>query len=289
MAETLLADVNDQIQKFWSPMFMDELLESTILPSLVNRDYEGDLKKQGDTVKVSQIKRPTGETKDVGVDANTFTPEKLTTAQVEVKAEKRFIASFEFEDLVDLQSQIQGDSSEIRQALLESIDIQLNDYLYGLLAPVGGPKTGVANFDASELNSARKLASKRKWAKMKGWWCLYDPEYGEDLRADTTITSGDFGSADKPVVGGEIVEKRFGFNMVEDNSAGLAANYGVGGDGAALLFHPDFLYLVMQQAPRFKVSDQHSNNKFGYTISVDMVGGAKIGLEGDVKHQLVVN
>ena len=287
---TLLADVQDQIQKFWSPLFMPELLEDTILPSLVNREYEGDLKEMGDTVKVSQIKRPAGQTKTVGVDANTFTPEKMVTEQVEVKAEKRFIASFEFEDLVMLQSQIKSENSSIRQALLESIDIQLNNYLYGLVAPAA-PQiiTGVTNFNASQLNSNKKIASKQKWAKKAGLWTLYSPEYGETLRADTVITSGDFGSGDKVSIGGEVVEKRYGFNMAEDNSAGLETLMGLGADGAALTFHPDFMYLVMQQQPRFKVSDLHSNEKFGFVISVDMVGGAKIGLEGDVKHILTQN
>jgi len=50
MSATLLSDVSQQVQKFWSPMFMDELMESTLLASLVNKEYQGDLKRGGDTV-----------------------------------------------------------------------------------------------------------------------------------------------------------------------------------------------------------------------------------------------
>ena len=119
MALTELADVQEQVQKFWSPLFVAELIESNPLVALVNRDYEGEIRVGGDTVRVSQIKRPSGETKVIGAAGdNEFTPEKLVTAYVDVKADRRFVASFEFEDLVELQSQIGAQDSAIRQALL---------------------------------------------------------------------------------------------------------------------------------------------------------------------------
>jgi hypothetical protein len=48
---TLLADVSDQVKEVWSDMFMDELMQTTLLPSLVNKDYEGEINVKGDTVK----------------------------------------------------------------------------------------------------------------------------------------------------------------------------------------------------------------------------------------------
>lgn len=289
MATTELADVADQIQQFWSPLFVAELIESNPIVALLNRDYDGQIKKGGDTVRVSQIKRPVGETKVIGAagDSN-FTPEALQTAFVDVKADRRFIASFEFEDLVELQSQIGDKDSEIRMALVESVNIQLNDYIYSLVAPaVSNIFTTVVTLTAADLSAYRRIAGKEKWSKVKSWYGLLSPDYYGDIMDDTKLTSTDYVN-DQPTVGGEVVTRRYGFNIIEDNSDALAGLAAVSGD-AGIFFHPDFMYLVMQMEPRFKVSDLHSNNKFGFVISLDMIGGAKIGLEGDVKHITVIN
>mgnify|MGYP003424602945 CR=1 FL=1 len=72
MTATLIQDVQDQVQKFWSPMFEDQLKEQTLLPSLVSKKYQGEIKKGGDTVRVSQINRPTAQIRDIGVNSDSF-------------------------------------------------------------------------------------------------------------------------------------------------------------------------------------------------------------------------
>jgi hypothetical protein len=44
------------------------------------------------------------------------------------------------------------------------------------------------------------------------------------------------------------------------------------------------MYLVMQEMPTFKLSDLHSNKQHGYLLSVRLIVGAKLGIDGDVKH-----
>ena len=53
MALTELADVQNQIKKYWSDLFMPELRESNPLLALVDKTYDGEIKRQGDTVTVS--------------------------------------------------------------------------------------------------------------------------------------------------------------------------------------------------------------------------------------------
>lgn len=290
MASTGLTQVADQIQTFWSPLFMKELRESQLLGALVNKDYEGEIKQLGDTVRVSQINAPSGSLKTAGVDADSFDSDLLTTTKVDVKADKRAVASFEFQDLVQLQSQIGAEDSEIRQSLLFAVQKKINDYLFTLVNPsTSSPDhliTGVTDFNASQLNSCRKLASQAKWMREKGWWALLDPSYYSDLLNAQTLTSSDYVGDERPVVGGQIANQRFGFNLLEDNSDGMSSlsAAGPGGEDAALLFHPDFMHLVMQAGPSFKISDLHPTKKFGYVISVDIVFGAKLGISGNVKH-----
>lgn len=279
MSTTLLANVNDQIQKFWSPMFMKELRESLLLGAMVNKEFSGDLKNLGDTVKVSQIIAPNGELRTAGIDADSFDSEQLASTQVEVKADKRAVASFEFDDLVQLQSQIGAQDSEIRTSLMFAIEKQINNYLFSLVNPsTSSPDhllNSVSTMDAAQLSAIRVLMAKAKWEKSKGWWGLLSPEYYQNVLDATTLVSKDYVGDETPVVGGQIVNKRYGINLMEDNSRN---------GKRALFFHPDFMYMVMQQAPRFKLSDLHSNHKFGYVLSIDLIFGAKIGISGPVKH-----
>lgn len=284
MVQTRIEDVQDQVQMWWSPLFVAELIESTPIIALLNRDYDGEIKNGGDTVRVSQIKRPVGETKTIGVAGDSdFTPEVLVTAKVDVKADKRFIAAFDFSDLVELQSQIGSQDSAIRQAMLEAVQIQVNNYVYSLVAPVAGNIfTSIDPLTAEDVRGYRAKAGKLKWDKSKAWYGLLEPFYYSELMGDTTLASTDFVN-DQPTVGGEIVTRRYGFNIIEDNSDGLITLSPIS-EKAGIFFHPDFMYLVMQRGATFKVSDNHSNNNFGFKISVHMIGGAKIGIEGDLKH-----
>lgn len=292
MSATLLADVSEQVQKFWSPIFMDELRESLLLGSLVNKEYQGEIKALNDTVYVSQINAAEGELRTAGVDADSFTSEKLTTSRIGVSANKRAVASFEMEQLVDLQSQIGAQQSKIREALLFGAMKQINTYLYSKVAPSSAAPdhilSGSATMDASKILEIRMAASKAKWLK-DSWYLLMDPSYYNDVLNATTLTSGDYVD-DKAVVGGQVVTRRFGFNMIEDNSDGiLTLSPASAGAECGLAFHPDFLHLVMQTQPAFKVSDLHSNNKFGYLISVDLIFGAELGIAGSKKHIQIYN
>lgn len=290
MTVTDTAAVANQIQTFWSELFMQELRETHLLPTVVNKDYEGEISSGGgDTVRVSQIVAAQGENRTIGVDADAFSPEGLQTVKVDVKADKRAVASFKFHDLAYLQSQIGKKDSEVRAALLHGLGRQINNYLYSLVAPsTSSPDhsiSGVSDLNATALSGVRVLAGQARWSRNKPWIGLLDPTYYGDVMDDTTLSSSDF-TDDKPIVGGQIAQPRYGFNLFEDNTDGLISHLTAGTAGSgdkAIFFHPDFMHLVMQTQPRFKVSDLHANEKFGFVISVDIVYGAVMGIDGDKK------
>lgn len=279
MAVTSLAEVQYQIQKYWSPLFSKQLRESLLLGSLVNKQYQGSIARQGDTVRVSQINAPNGQLLTVGTDADSFASEAISTSYVDIVADKRAVASYEFQDLVELQSQIQGNDPEVMAAMNYAVGKQINDYLYSLVSPsTSSPDhliNSITDFNASQLAACRVLAAQAKWPQDGRWYALLDPQYYGDQMNATTLTSSDYGASDAPVISGQIAMKRFGFNILEDNSR--SADYG-------LLFHPDFMHLVMQQEAQVKISDMHSQKKFGYVMSVDIVFGAKLGIDGAKKH-----
>lgn len=288
-APSKLEDVQNQVMQFWSPMFMQELREQTLLAGLVNREYEGEIKKMGDTVRVSQVNKPQGQLLSIDKTgaahtADSFDTEAVQLVNVDVKADKRAVAAYEMEDLIALQSQIQEERSEIRDSLRSAVEEQINDYLYSLSAPSAAApdhqRNGVATYDASELLAVRELAAEAKWRKDKPWWLLMSPQYYSDLLNAQTLTSSDFVGGDQPVVAGQIVSQRYGFSILEDNSRT---------GQTALAFSPDYLLMVMQRGAQFKVSDLHSQKKFGYVLSVDVIFGAKLGINGDIKHIVTSN
>jgi hypothetical protein len=279
MTATNLNDVQYQIQKYWSPLFTKELREKLLLGSLVNKSYQGAIARQGDTVRVSQINAPTGQLLTVGVDADSFASEAVSSSYLDIKCDKRAVASYEFMDLVELQSQISRENSEVMASLRYALDKQINDYLYSLVAPsTSAPDHdvgSVTDFNASQLGAVRVLAAQAKWSMEPGWYGLLSPQYYQDQLNATTLVSSDYGAADAPTVGGMFGLKRFGFNLIEDNSRN--GDYG-------LFLHPDFMHMVMQQEAQIKISDMHAQKKFGIVMSVDIVFGAKLGINGAVKH-----
>lgn len=293
MSATLLSDVTNQVQKFWSPLFMDELIDKGALPALVSKEYEGEIKKGGDTVYVSQLNTPTADTKTIGTDAESFSSQKMSTSRISIQANKRITASFEVEDVLDIQSQLDQANPKLRQALVDSVLIALNNYLYTIVSPsTSAPDHSIASvsdMNKSQLVALRILAGQAKWKK-DGWYGLLDASYYGDVLADTTLTSSDYDGGDLPMVAGQVVKPRMGFNLIEDNSDGiLTLSPASAGADVGLFFHPDFMHLVMQKQPTFKISDLHSNKQHGYLISVDLIVGAALGVDGANKHIVVYN
>lgn len=290
MALTDLAVVANQVQTRWSPIFSKELRASKPLLEVTNKDYIGEIKEQGDTVRVSQIQAATGELLTVGgsgsQDANVINSEQMSLQNVDVKADKLATASFEIASLAQLQSQLASPEgqSEIRAALLEGVSKQMNDYLWSLTNPSTSSPDHLINsksaLAASDMSDFRTLAAKAKWLKNKPWYALFNPDYYGDILDAQTLTSKDYVGDEAPVVGGEIVNKRYGFNIVEDNSRNGAKG---------LLFHPDYMILCVQQEATWKLSDLHAVKKRGYLLTVDVIFGAKLGIDGNKKHIYVTS
>jgi len=293
---TTVLEVTNQIQKYWAPMFTQELRESHLLPSLVNKSYDGDLKNEGDTVYVSQVNAATGQLLTVGANADEFQAEAVSMSRVAVTANKRAVASYKISDLAKIQSQLDSHDSELRQSLMFAMGKQINNYLYSLVAPsTSNPDHSIASvtdFNASQLAALRLLAAKAKWPKDGRWYLLADPTYYSDLMNAQTLVSSDYGASDAPTIGGQIALQRFGFNILEDNSdgiyAGISPTVGASAD-CALAFHPDFMHMVTQTEVQVKLSDLHPLGQFGYLLSVDLVFGAALGINGNVKHIEVYN
>jgi len=279
MASTNLTDIQYQVQKYWSPVATKQLRESLLLGSIVNKDYSGEIRKGGDTVRVYSVNAPTATTKTVGtVDSNTFAPSAISTAYVDVKADKHVTAAFEFADEVELMSLIDRENPEVMASLVFAVEKAVNAALYAALVPSAAAPdhqiSGVTDLNSTQLLAVRKLAAQAKWDMSKGWFGLLDPSYYSDVLASQTLVSSDFGAADTPVIGGKVGLRRYGWQLAEDNS--LA-------EDTAYFLCPDALLMVMAKEMAVKISDLHPAGKHGILMSVDLIYGVALGIDGAKK------
>jgi hypothetical protein len=291
MSVTNINDMTAQVRANWSDMFVQELPESDLMISLVNRDYEGEIGPGGNEVKVTQYLDAEGEISTIGVDDDSFNPEKLSEIQIAIKADKIFSASFQFTTMAQLQSQLEASDSEIRSALLAGVRKKMNSFIYGLFDCTNNTGT-VTDFNAAQVSALRKYAGQKKWKKDGNWYLMADPSYHSDMLNASTLTSNDY-TPDSPVVGGQFGAKKFGFNIFEDNSDGLLSVIstlsGTDTEDVALAFHRDAVHFVMQAEADFEIASLTANKQRGYVIKVDVIGGGKAGHDHADLHHAVFN
>lgn len=289
---TNLQDVQALIQTDWAPLLMGELRETALLPRLINTEYSPLILNQNDTIKVNMLKAATGQTLTINKTTGAhkaIEAEKLVIVSTEIKADKIFTASFELDNLTGLMTELDpaniGNESPIRNALVQSLEKQINEFIFGKVAPhTSGVVKGVSAFTFAEFKKITKAASKLKWPK-DGRVLLLDPEYYTDLSSEEKMSSADYVGTDLPMLDSSNAMSRSGFLIAEDNTDGLLTLADVAADGkAGIAFHKNFFYFVAQTIPTFKISDQHAAGKRGYLITVDLVGGGALGIEGDKKH-----
>lgn len=251
------------IPELWSPKMYQELRNDVMFANIFSREYEGVISQFGDTVNVQQIVAPVGEI--ITDDKAQFNSQVMSVNRIAITANKRASAAFEFTDLAQLQSMsFQQDAQE---ALLYAIRLKLeNDIIAALVPSAAAPDHQIApasagDLAAADLGSIRTLLSTAK-VPVSNRKLLLSPSYYGDLLSKTQVTSSDFVAGNSAQQG--VVSQFMGFEIMEHNLLGTDIGYAV---------HPSALLLVMQQEIRVKISDLHSQNKYGYLLSADMVYG----------------
>lgn len=282
MTAVLVNNLTDQARKYWSPISKDALKERSVIINQVSREFEGQIQRGGDTVKVTQYDVGEANQKQVGQGHESFTTNPLGTSQIEIKADQVFTIGLEFDDLVPIQTALDDPEGRLRVQMEQAMARKISRWLFSLFQPSSSnPNHDVKNvtsFDYDELLNLRMLATQALWGEDQRRICLLDPSYYKDLLSDTTVTSRDFGADDAPVIAGQSGLRRAGFEIFEEYSQGLLALDKANNATAdvGLAFRPDALHLVMGGF-EYKISDLHSNKQHAYVFSLRVVAGAARG------------
>lgn len=118
--------LNNFIPQIWSARLLQNLNEAHVFANLVNRDYEGDIKGVGDTVKINAIGRVTigPYTKNTNMAA----AETLTDAQTTLVIDKANYFNFQIDDIDKAQQKPKVMDEAMREAaygLSRAVDTEL--------------------------------------------------------------------------------------------------------------------------------------------------------------------
>lgn len=84
------------VPEIWSSILLDSLKKNEVYVSVTNRDYEGEIASQGDTVHINQVSRPTVSTYTPG---SAITVESLTSADRTLVIDQADYFAFQVDDI----------------------------------------------------------------------------------------------------------------------------------------------------------------------------------------------
>jgi len=136
------------IPEIWSPLTKDAVESNLTMARLVLRDYEGDIKSKGDTVRVTDISNLSTGDKAASTDVDF---ETITEDQLSISIDKHKYAAFKLEDIVAVQSSVDlmnKYTGKVGYALAKQVDTDLLGLYTGLSQSVGADGTAIskANF-----------------------------------------------------------------------------------------------------------------------------------------------
>ena len=206
--------------EIWSAMMLESLKKNLVYgdPSVVNRDYEGEISAQGDTVHIRSISRPTISNYTKGA---TLTYETLTDADRQLRIDQQKIFSFSVDDIDEAQA-----SGALEQALTQAA-YKLRDtadqYVAGLYTGAASAnQIGTVSVTTAALayTQLRKLSVKLDEANVpsEGRWVVVPPWYYGLLLEEDKFVRVDASGSDM-ALRNAVVGQALGFTVLKSNNA----------------------------------------------------------------------
>lgn len=260
------------IPEIWSAMMLESLKKELVYagPSVVNRDYEGDIANQGDTVRIRSISRPTIATYTKG--STTITPEQLTDAQRSLVIDQAKYFAFEVDDIDAAQTP----GGELEAGLVEAVyglrDVadQYVAALYTGAATANQIGTVSVTTGALAYTQLRRLKVKLDEANVpqQGRYVVVPPWYHGLLLEEDKFVRVDASGTDTGLRNG-LVGRALGFDVLMSNNAPLVT----GDDYAVMAGYPKAIAFAEQIN---KVEAYRPESAFGDALKGLHVYGAKL-------------
>jgi N4-gp56 family major capsid protein len=260
------------IPEVWSAKMLVSLKKSLVYagPGVVNRDYEGDIRNMGDTVRIRSISRPTIGT--YTKNSTTISPETLTDAQRALYIDQAEYFAFEMDDIDSAQSV----GGEMEAALMEAA-YGLRDVADQYVASMytgaqSANQLGTVSVTTAALAYTQirklKVALDEANVPQEGRYVVVPPWYEGLLLEDDRFVRVDASGTSEGLRNGQI-GRALGFNVLASNNAPLVT----GDDYAVMAGHPSAISFAEQIA---SIETYRPESAFADAIKGLHVYGAKL-------------
>ena len=222
-----MGDLNITIPKIWSARILENLKNSLVYANLLNRDYEGEIKQFGDTVKIFRLNDVTVKkyTKNTDID----TPETLNAEELMLVIDQSNYFNF-YVDKIDIaQSKLElVDKASMNAAYM--LAAEADKYVADLLkagtatAELGNDGTPIVitKENAYDMLVKTKVLLDKKNVPAEGRWVVFPPEYEGFMLLDPRFAYNT-GQSENRLVNGKVA-RAAGFDIYISNNVPNTGN-----------------------------------------------------------------
>ena len=259
------------IAEVWSAKTLISLQKALVFgqPGVVNRDYEGDIQMQGDTVRIKSLSSPT--IASYSKNSTVIAPETLTDAQRALYIVQAKYFAFEVDD-IDAAQGTGGDLDVALQSAAYGLRDAADQYVAALYTGAASAnQIGTVSVTTAALayTQLRKLSVKLDEANVpqEGRWCVVPPwYYGLLLESDLFLRAD---ASSTPGLRNGVVGAVLGMDVLKSNNAPFVT----GDDYAVIAGHPMAISYAEQIV---KVETYRPENAFSDAVKGLHVYGAKL-------------
>lgn len=266
--------INNFVPEIWSATLLSSLKKKLIFagPGVVNRNYEGAIQNQGDTVRITSVSRPSVTTYVKG--STVISPEQLTDAQRALLIDQSKMFAFEIDD-IDMAQAVNGGALMVEAAqesgyALADVADQLVAGLYtgvdaanalGTVAVTTGDIAYAQLVNLRTKLNAANVPLEGRYVVVPAWY------YGLLLQCNLFIRANEAGTTEGLRNG--VVGRAAGFDVMESNNAPHVS----GDDDAVIAGYPGAISFAEQIA---KVEPYRPQDSFGDALKGLHLYGAKL-------------
>lgn len=205
------------IPTIWSARLLANLDKAFVYPSAVNRDYEGEIKQYGDTVKINQL----GNVTVSDYTGTLSDPEELSSTQTLLVIDQRKSFNFKVEDIDKVQanvSLIDKGMARAGVAIADAIDQYIATFVSQATIKVGNTTTPTAITKDNAYDTLVDLgvALNKKNVSKQGRFVILPPDFIGLLSKDPRFTKNE------NVLTNGVVGTVAGFELRESNNVPVA-------------------------------------------------------------------
>lgn len=266
--------INNFIPEVWAATLLSSLKKTLIYaaPGVVNRDYEGQIANQGDTVRIVSISRPTVSTYTKG--STVINPEQLTDAQRALIIDQSKMFAFEIDD-IDMRQAVSGGAlmTEAAQEAGYALADIADQLVAGLYTGVDAANAlGTRAITTGDLAYAALVDLRTKLTNAnvptQGRFVIVPPWFYSLLLLNNLFIRANEAGTDQGLRNG-YVGRAAGFDVLESNNAPLVT----GDDYAVMAGYPGAISFAEQIA---KTEAYRPQDSFGDALKGLHLYGAKL-------------